>query len=94
MMTPDDIEAERIERLAELDRENADDPGWREHFVLGSLGCHEALHTASVLQAVVEEHLASHPAVLLDPECFALASRASEALADLYQALGRRDSSP
>jgi hypothetical protein len=90
MTTRAEIEADRRERLQALDREHADDPDWRDRFKPGSFGCHEALHTASVLQAVVEEHLASHPAVLLDPECFALASRAAEILADLYQGIGRR----
>jgi hypothetical protein len=89
MMTRDEIEADRRERLEKLDRDNPD-PGWRAHFAPGSFGCHEALHTASILQAVVEENLVDHPAVLLDPEWFALASRATEALADLYQAIGGR----
>lgn len=90
MRTVDEIEAERIERLEQLDREHADQPGWRERFAPGSFGCHEALHTASILQAVLDDHLLDHPAVVLDPECFALASRASEALAELYQAIGER----
>ena len=90
MMTRDEIEADRIERLEKFGREMADNPDWRAHFAAGSFGCHEALHTASILQAVVEENLVDHPAVLLDPEWFALASRATEALADLYQAIGGR----
>ena len=89
-MADDEIEADRIERLAKLDSDYADDPAWRDRFKPGSFGCHEALHTASVLAAVVEEHLVDHPAIVLDPECFRLASRAAEALADLYQAIGRR----
>jgi hypothetical protein len=38
----------------------------------------------------VEDNLIGHPAVLLDPEWSSLASRAAEAPADLYQAIGRR----
>lgn len=90
MRTADEIEAERIERLEQLDREHADEPDWRERFAPGSFGCHEALHTASILQAVLDDHLLDHPAVALDREWFAWASRASEALAQLYQAIGRR----
>lgn len=90
MVTRDQIEADRRARLEKLDRDNPDDPCWRAHFGPGSFGCHEALHTASILQAVVEENLVDHPAVVLDPEWFALASRASEALAALYQAIGSR----
>jgi len=42
------------------------------------------------MQALVEDSLVDHPAVLLDPHCFELASRASAALANLYQATGQR----
>lgn len=63
-------------------------------FAPGTFGCHEALHMAHVLSEVVEERLAQHPAVRLVPEWKALADRAVEALADLYQAIGARHLSP
>ena len=72
-MTRDEIEADRLERLLALDKDYAhDDPEWRDRFKPGSFDGHEALHTVSILQAVVEEHLVDHPAVLLNSECFAL----------------------
>ncbi len=54
----------------------------------GSLGCHEALHTARLLETMVERELLEHAAVLARPEWFALAQRAVEALAELYQDIG------
>lgn len=54
-------------------------------FAPGTFGCHEALHMASVLARWVEEALAEHPAVKARPEWKALADRAVDALADLYQ---------
>ena len=53
MMTRDEIEAGRIERLKKLDRENADDPAWREHFKPGSFGRHEALQRGLALLGMV-----------------------------------------
>jgi hypothetical protein len=37
-------------------------------FAPGTLGCHEALHMASVLADMVDVQLAEHPAVRLNPE--------------------------
>ena len=54
----------------------------------GSFGCHEALHMASVLHGMVQEHLCDHPAIKEKPEWRALADKASEALFALYQAIG------
>lgn len=45
---------------------------------------------ASVLAEMVDERLAEHPAVRLNPEWKALADRAADALADFYQAIGAR----
>jgi hypothetical protein len=57
-------------------------------FAPGSFGCHEALHMALVLSELVAERLGEHPAVRRDPAWKALADRASDALYDLYQAIG------
>ena len=58
-------------------------------FVPGTNGCHEALHMAHVLTTMVEDHLWTHPAITQRPEWHALAGKAVNALADLYQAIGR-----
>jgi hypothetical protein len=57
-------------------------------FAPGSFGCHEALHMALVLSELVAERLGEHPAVRQDAAWKALADRASDALFDLYQAIG------
>jgi hypothetical protein len=85
----EEFEHERFERLAEQNAQRSeDDPDWRERFRPGGFGAHEALHLAHVFGAMVDEHLARHPTVLLDPRLYALASEAAYALAELYQAIG------
>jgi hypothetical protein len=55
----------------------------------GSLGCHEALHMAAYLTGAVDEELCEHPAIKANPVWAALARKAVEAMADLYQAIGK-----
>lgn len=62
--------------------------GGAARFAPGTYGCHEALHIAAVLAAMVDRELAEHPAVKANPAWKALADRASDALGDLYQAIG------
>jgi hypothetical protein len=81
----DDVEQERQRSLAERD---ADEPGWRERYVPGTFGCHEAMHVASIFADDVGERLLDHGAIIQNPEWYALANRAFQALADLYQAIG------
>lgn len=54
----------------------------------GGLGCHEAMHTTSIVLDLVDQHLVHHPAIAANGEWFRLASRASEALFNLYQSMG------
>jgi hypothetical protein len=42
-----------------------------------------------VIERLLEQDLAEHPAVVLKPRWFQLASRASDALAELYQEIGK-----
>ena len=64
-----------------------DGPSEAERYGPGSFGCHEALDRASILMDQVYE-LSGHGAVKLDPEWEALATKAGDALWDLYQAIG------
>lgn len=48
----------------------------------------EATHVACIVQALVERELVEHPAIDYHPEFKALAEKASQALFDLYQAVG------
>ncbi|WP_242219429.1 hypothetical protein [Shinella zoogloeoides] len=80
----EDVETERLAALAEA---HIEEP---EKFAAGSYGCHEALHTASVMADNIGRHLLEHPAILLDAEFYALASKAHSALFDLYQVIGAK----
>ncbi|SDE25460.1 hypothetical protein [Rhodospira trueperi] len=82
-MNPDETEALRQEYLADMGKD-LDPKGVQP----GSYGCHEALHMASFLMEAVDGHLMEHPAVTLNPEWFALAAQAHDALFALYQAIG------
>src|SRR5947209_6801612 len=53
------------------------------------IGCHEALHMASVVQDIVERHVLNHPAIVLNPDWYRRAYHASTELAALYQDIGR-----
>ena len=79
-----EYEQDRLNALKEAEIEN---PEW---FAPGSFGCHEVLHTASIMMETVSSHLADHPAILLDPEFYSLARDAHTALFDLYQAIGAK----
>lgn len=87
--TTEDIEALRLQRLAECASERATTAeGLAAQFCPGSLGCHEALHGASILMEMVDRELCDHPAVLANPDWYALAHRAMENLFRLYQSIG------
>ncbi|MBT1154352.1 hypothetical protein J1C56_01975 [Aminobacter anthyllidis] len=81
----DDIEEFRQNELKEvLDTHSGDLSG----FAPGGMGCHEALHMASVYADDVYSRLAEHPAVILNPDWFRLAMEAGDRLFALYQAIG------
>jgi len=82
-MTAEETEALRQEYLDEMGDDLAP-----EEFRPGTHGCHEALHMASFLMEAVDGSLMDHPAVTLNPEWFALAAQAHDALFTLYQAIG------
>lgn len=50
----------------------------------------EALHATHIVVSMVEKHVAGHPVVQQSLELAEKAAAASEALADLYQAIGAR----
>lgn len=49
---------------------------------------HEALHTTYVVTDMVDRHILEAEAIKVDPALKALAENASEALGELYQAIG------
>ncbi|QIB32677.1 hypothetical protein [Ancylobacter pratisalsi] len=90
-VSPEEIEQDRIERLAAEaeDRESTPEELIAD-FAPGTFGCHEALHTASIVMNLVDERLCEHPAILANPDWYRLASEAHMALYNLYQAIGAR----
>lgn len=51
---------------------------------------HEALDRAHVMLCMVEEHLGTHPAVLMYPDVREKVTAALDALADAYQLIGAK----
>ena len=87
--TRQQIEEMRLEELAaEAGARSIGTDALAADFAPGTLGCHEAMHVASILSDDVERRLCQHPAVLASPEWFALAKQAELALWNLYQAIG------
>jgi hypothetical protein len=80
--TDAEIEQSRQEALADLDKDML------ANFAPGSMGCHEALHTAWIMVDTFDRHLLTHPAVVLNPDWYRRASRAHTELFELYQDIG------
>jgi hypothetical protein len=84
-----ELEEERLKQLDLLARErDIASATMLARYAPGTLGYHEATHTASIVLDLVDQHLLHHPAIAGNAEWFRLASRASEALFNLYQAMG------
>ncbi|WP_242222892.1 hypothetical protein [Shinella zoogloeoides] len=84
-----ELEDERLKQLDLLADERAmTPPELLAHYASGSFGFHEAVHTTSIVLDLVDDQLLHHPAIAGNPDWFRLAARASEALFNLYQAMG------
>jgi len=49
---------------------------------------HEALHTASIVEDMIDVQLLQHPAILENLQWWTLADEAHKKIFDLYQAIG------
>lgn len=58
-------------------------------FEPGTFGCHEALHMAAFFADAVDRELCGHNAIKANRAWSKLAREAQDALADLYQAIGK-----
>ncbi|HVK90939.1 MAG TPA: hypothetical protein VM468_05960 [Mycoplana sp.] len=84
-----ELEDERLKLVAELARvKQTTTAVLLARNAPGSIGCHEATHTASIVLDLLDQHLLHHPAIAGNPEWFRYASHASEALFNLYQSMG------
>ncbi|AVA22980.1 hypothetical protein ACXHXG_12635 [Rhizobium sp. LEGMi198b] len=79
-----DHEQQRLDDLAELGDIDL------TQFAPGTFGCHEAMHTTSLMLDMTDDHLLQHPAILANPEFYRLAGDVHEALFALYQAIGEK----
>jgi hypothetical protein len=85
-MQPGDIEQQRQALAAELAADAG--PDWPVGFRPGSPGCHELLDRTALLVDLLERHVQSHPACVVNPAWYARAERAAAALRELYQCVG------
>lgn len=84
--TTEDLRQEYLEEFREAMADEATD--FTAEYGPGSMGCHEALHMASYFMQAIDNELMAHPAVMSRPDWFALASKAQDALFQLYQEIG------
>ena len=54
----------------------------------GTFGCHEALHSASLIMEMIDRDLCGHPAIQADLGWLRLANEARKTLFGLYQFIG------
>ena len=78
-----EVESLRQELMAEFEAEQGED--WQSLNAPGTYGCHELLDRTYLVSNMVESYVLTHPACVQNPQWFALAQRASDALQDLYQ---------
>jgi hypothetical protein len=80
------IEIERQEELKDFLQEQGQQV--LEQFKPGTFGCHELLDRTAMVSDSLERFIVSHPACVQNPEWYALARQAAEALHILYQKVG------
>lgn len=76
------VEKQRLHSLKALEDAT---PDCRERWAPGTIGFHELCDRSAVLANQVDELLQEHPATLVDPDLYALAATAVDALANFHQ---------
>lgn len=84
MPAADDSEHQRLADLAEIGDIDL------SQYAPGTFGCHEAMHTVSIMLDMTDDLLLQHPAILANPDFYRLAGDVHEALFALYQAIGEK----
>lgn len=82
----DGVEDDRQRLVTEFATEGG--PDWATHFQPGTVGCHELLDRTALVADLIERQLVDHPACVSNPDWYAAARRAADALSELYQAVG------
>ena len=81
--TKPEVESLRQELMAEFEEEQGED--WQSLNAPGTYGCHELLDRTYLVSNMLDSYVLTHPACVQNPQWFALAQQASDALHDLYQ---------
>lgn len=91
MTDDEELEAERLARLAELrksDQERGEKQPPEFRYGPESFGCHEALHVTNLILGLIDRELAGHGAIIQNAEWYAHVRKAQDELAGLYQKIG------
>jgi hypothetical protein len=90
-MTPEEQERRATlnarRRTRELERLDRDSPGWCERYAPGSHGAHEAWTALCMISDQFDTWVTGHPAVLLQPQLYRLATQAQAAMLVLTEEL-------
>lgn len=86
--TDAEVEAQRQEALKRIRQAMGGISFDESGFAPGTLGCHEALHAASIALDMVERQLLDHPSIVVRKDWYAKTVEAHQALFDLYQSIG------
>jgi hypothetical protein len=66
-----------------------DRKAFKSMFDLSGFGGHELLDRSHLISTMADDFLLNHPSALLNPELYEQATKASRALAKLYQMVGQ-----
>jgi hypothetical protein len=74
---------------AAIKESGLDRKAFKSMFDLGGFGGHELLDRSHLISTMVDDFLLNHPAALLNPELYEQATKASRAVAKLYEMVGQ-----
>ncbi len=77
-----EVERQHAFKLAQQSYPGSD---LRSRFGPGTVGQHELWDRLHVFQCMWSDHIASHPAMAIDPEGFAMSERVGELIGKIYQ---------
>jgi hypothetical protein len=74
---------------AAIKESGLDRKAFKSMFDLGGFGGHELRDRSHLISTMVDDFLLNHPAALLNPELYEQATKASRAVAKLYEMVGQ-----
>ena len=79
----------KAELKAAIKESGLGNKAFKSMFDLGGFGGHELLDRSHLISTMVDDFLVNHPAALLNPPLYEQATKASRALAKLYEMVGQ-----